>query len=86
MSDFDDSDFDALAEAVWRRNSGFHFIKGIPGNMQNDGKLGLVAPKTAESESAWEQSSLRMHDAQKPLSPLAEKPTENQFKRIVRGD
>ncbi len=89
MPDFDDSDFDDLAEAVYRRNSGLHFIKGIPGNMENDGKLGLIAPKTAKSAADWEARSIQMHAAQKPLSPLAEKPQENTIeirKRLARGD
>ena len=89
MADFNDSDFDDLAEAVWRRNTGLHFIKGIPGNMENDGKLGLVVPKTAESESDWERRSLEMHANQKPLPALAAKPQENSIeirKRLQRGD
>lgn len=89
--DQDDFDDDGLDDLIWRGQQKkspwhFHYIKGGP----NDGKLGMVTPKTQyypgsipevnakrkEAEDSWEKSALLMHQNQQPLPALADKPSE----------
>ena len=100
LDDFDDDGLDGLIAVGRERKSPFqfHYIKGGP----NDGKLGMVTPKTryypgdseevkakrASAESKWEKSALAMHQNQQPLPTLADKPTEIVLKyaELTRGD
>lgn len=101
QDDFDDDGLDGLIWTGQQKKSPwhFHYIKGGP----KDGKLGMVMPKTKHftgnspevrakrqaAEDSWEKSALLMHDAQQPLPPPADKPTEVTHRyhpELKRGD
>lgn len=44
-----------------------------------------VLPMTAQSDEAWEQRALEMHDSQQTIT-LEAKPIENTLTRVQRGD
>ncbi len=94
-----DDDFDDLLGCGMERGLPWRIqrIKGVRGNMENDGKIGMITPKVphapegtpekAAIDAAWEKKSLLMHANQKPLQKLEEKPSETWGGvTIDRGD